>query len=93
MFLLKFQSGELVGCGIKFCIQRIPTRHTFDGPLHPKNKKYLKKYDDDVIIIITFFQVFLIFGVAGPIKSMSSGYSLDAEFNYAFDELSRLKFE
>ena len=25
MFLLKFRSGELVGCGIKFCIQRVPT--------------------------------------------------------------------
>ena len=40
--LLKFRSGEIVGCGIKFCIQRVPTRHTFDRPLYPKNKKYLK---------------------------------------------------
>ena len=39
VFLLKFRSGELVGCGIKFCIQRVPTQHTFDGPLYPKNKK------------------------------------------------------
>ena len=53
VFLLKFQSGELVGCGIKFCIQRVPTRHTFDGPCYLENKKYLKKPDDD--IIITFF--------------------------------------
>ena len=66
MFLLKFQSGELVGYGIKFSIQRAPTRHTFDGPYYPKNMKYLKKHDDDVII--TFFQVFLVFGVEGPIK-------------------------
>ena len=29
--------------------------------------------------IITFFQVFLVFGVAGPVKSMLCGYSLDAE--------------
>ena len=29
VFLLKFQSEELVGCGIEFCIQRVPTRHTF----------------------------------------------------------------
>ena len=29
-----------------------------------------------------FFQVFLLFGVAGSIKSMPSGYSLDAEFNF-----------
>ena len=42
VFLLKFRSGELVGCGIKFHIQRVPTRHTFDGPHYPKNKKYLK---------------------------------------------------
>ena len=26
----------------------VPTRHTFDGPRYPKNKKYLKKRDDDV---------------------------------------------
>ena len=48
VFLLKFQSGELVGCGIKFPIQRVPTRHTFDGPRYPKNKKYLKKQNDDI---------------------------------------------
>ena len=42
VFLLKFRSGELVGCEV----------------------------------IITFFQVFLIFGVVGSIKSMPSGYSL-----------------
>ena len=39
MFLLKFLSGELVGCGIKFRIQRVPIRHTFEGPHCPKNKK------------------------------------------------------
>ena len=80
VFLLKFRSGELVGCGIKFPIQRVPTWHTFDGPHYPKNKKYLKKWNDDDIII-PFFQVFLVFGVAGSIKSMPSGYSLDVEFN------------
>jgi len=42
VFLLKFRSREIVGRGIKFCIQRVPTWHTFDGPLYPKNKKYLK---------------------------------------------------
>ena len=47
VFLLKFRSGELVGCGIKFRIQRVPTQHTFDGPRYPKNKKYLKKWNDD----------------------------------------------
>ena len=66
-------------------------RHTFDGLRYPKNKKYLKKWKDD--IIIPFFQVFLIFGVAESVKSMPSGYSLDAEFNSASNELSRSKFE
>ena len=41
-----------------------------------------------VPIIITFFQVFLVFGVAGSVKSMLSGYSLDMEFNSASNELS-----
>ena len=91
VFLLKFQSGELVGYRIQFCVERVSTRHSFDGPRYPKIKKYPKKCDDDVII--TFFQVFLVFGVAGSIKSMPSGYSLDAEFNSASNELSRLKFE
>ena len=50
--------------------------HTFDGPRYPKNKKYLEKHDDHVII--TFFQVFIVFRVARSVKSMSSGYSLDA---------------
>ena len=47
--LLKFRSRELIGCRFKFQIQRVPTRHIFDGPCYPKNKKYLKKCDDDVI--------------------------------------------
>ena len=91
VFLLKFRSGELVGCGIKFCIQLVPTRHTFDRPHFPKNKKYLKKWNDDVII--PFFQVFLVLGVERSIKSMPSGYSLDAEFNSASNKLSQSKFE
>ena len=87
VFLLKFWSGELVGYRIIFRIQRVLSWHTFDGPLYPKNKKYVKKCDDD--ITITFFQVFLIFGVAGLIKSMLSGYSLDLEFNSTSSELSQ----
>ena len=38
VFLLKFRSGELVGYGIKFCIQQVPTQHTFDGPRYPKKR-------------------------------------------------------
>ena len=66
MFLLKFRLGELVGCGIKLYIQRVPTLHTFDGCCYPKNKKYLKQCDDDIIMM--FFQVFLGFGVVGTSK-------------------------
>ena len=39
------------------------------------------------------FQVFLVFGAVGSIKSMLSGYSLDAEFDSASNELSPSKFE
>ena len=43
IFLDKFRFEELVGWGIKFHIEWVPTRHTFDEPHYPKNKKYLKK--------------------------------------------------
>ena len=39
MFLLKFPSIEIVGCRIKFCIQRVPTLHTFNGPRHPPKQE------------------------------------------------------
>ena len=52
----------------------------------PKTRK-------DKNIIIMFFQVFLVFGVAGSVKSMQCGYSLDVEQNSASNELSCLKFE
>ena len=39
---------------------------------------------DDVII--SFFQVFLVFGVAGSVKSMPNGYSMDAKLNSASNE-------
>ena len=45
VFLLKFRLRELVGCGIKFRIQRVPTWNAFDEPRYPKNKKYLKKME------------------------------------------------
>ena len=46
--------------------------------LIPQKQEILeKKHDDDVIIM--FFQVFLVFGVAGFTKSMLSGYSLDVD--------------
>ena len=38
VFLLKFRSKELIGCGIKFHIQQVPTQHTFDGPRYPKTR-------------------------------------------------------
>ena len=63
MFLLKFRSGEIIGCTIKLCIQRVPTLYTFDGPCYPKKKNYLKKRDDDIIII--FFSSFSCFWGSG----------------------------
>ena len=66
VFLLKFRSRELVGCGIKFCIQRVPTRHTFDGPRYPKNKKYLK--NGMMTSSFHFFRYFLFLGQQGPTK-------------------------
>ena len=33
--------------------QQVPTLHTFDKLEYPKNKKYMKNHDND--IIITFF--------------------------------------
>ena len=54
----------------------------------------LKLQERELIdIIITFFQVFFVFGVAGSVKSMQRGYSLDEELNSASNELSRLEFE
>ena len=56
----------LVGCGIKFRIQRLPTQNTFDRPCYPKNRKYLKN------IMMTssscFFRYFLFFGYWGSSK-------------------------
>ena len=49
VFLLNIRLGELVGCRIWFQIQWVPTMHTFDRPHYPKNKKYLKKCDDDSV--------------------------------------------
>ena len=60
-------------------------------PATPKTRNTWKKCDDDVII--TFFQVFLDFGVAGSVKSMLCGYSLDAELNSSSNELSCSEFE
>ena len=51
----------------------------------PQKQEIPEKWNDD--IIIAFFQVFLAFGVAGSIKSMPNGYSLDAEFNFAHGAL------
>ena len=71
VFLLKFRSGELVGCGIKFHIQQVPTRHTFNEPRYPKNKKYLKN------VMMTssscFFRYFMFLGQRGPSKVCQVG--------------------
>ena len=62
--------------------------HIFDGRCYIKNEKYMKN-----MIAITFFQVFLIFRVAGSIESIQHGYSLNEELNFASNEYSCSKFE
>ena len=51
---------------IWFHIQRVPTRHTFDGPRYPKNKKYLRNMM--MMSSSGFFRYFLILGYLGPSK-------------------------
>ena len=46
--------------------------HPFDGSYYMKNEKYMKKPDCNHV-----FYVFIIFRVAGSIKSLQHGYSLD----------------
>ena len=76
---------------MKFYIQRVPTRHTFDGTRYPKIRNTWK----NVMMMSSsrFFQVFLVFGIAESIKSIHCEYSLDANFNFASNELSQSKFE
>ena len=62
--------------------------HTFNGPCYTKNEKYIKKRDCNHA-----FHVFPTFCVAGSIKSMQHGYSLDEELNFASNEYSHSKFE
>ena len=78
--LLKFRSGELVGCGIALPL---------DAELNSASNEYpLGILLTNPAVIIMFFQVFLVFGVARSVKSMPSGYVLDAKFNSASNELS-----
>ena len=60
VFLLKFRSGELVGCRIWFRIQRVPTVHTFDGPTTQKIRNTWK----NVMMMSSshFFRYFLFSG-------------------------------
>ena len=62
--------------------------HTFDELYYTKNEKYIKN-----VIVITFFYVFLIFRVVGPIEILQHGYSLDGELNFASNGYSGSKFE
>ena len=43
VFLLKFRSGELVGCRIKLCIQRVPTWNNFWRTLLPQKEEIPEK--------------------------------------------------
>ena len=51
--------------------------HTFDGPYYMKNEKYMKNVTTNV---------FLIFCVAGSIKSMQIRCSLDEELKFSSNE-------
>ena len=62
--------------------------HTFDEPCYMKNEKYMKN-----MIAITFFHVFLLFHIVGPIESMQHGHSLDEKLNFSSNEYSHWKFE
>ena len=66
MYLLKFQSGELIGCEIEFHIQVVPTQHTFLWTPLPQKQEIPEKCDDDVIIM--FFRYFLFLGEQGTSK-------------------------
>ena len=79
VFLLKFRSGEFFGCGIN----EYPLSILLTDPATPKPKKIPEK---------TWwwchhhaFHLFLVFGVAGSIKSMLSGYSLGQVFRIQLD--------
>ena len=66
---------------------------------HEEYETPLSPFDDDITRSHSYlhFQqqplLFLVFGVAGSVKSMQCGYSLDAESNSASNELSQSKFE
>ena len=62
--------------------------NNFDGCCYTKKDKYMKKRDCNHIS-----HVFLIFRVAGSIKSIQHGYFLDEELNFSSNEYSDLKFE
>ena len=88
MVLLKFWSGALIGWGIWFRIQQVPTWHTFGRPLSTKNKKYMKKRDVDLNIM--FFNVFLVFRGAGSSKSMPSGVGSTTFYEESGEEKLKL---
>ena len=53
--LLKFRLGALVGWGIQFRIQQVPTWNTFGGPCSTKNKKWMKKRDANIEKVVYLF--------------------------------------
>ena len=65
----KFQVYKVIECRIKFCIQPIPTLHTFEVPTTPKNKNYSKTTFFN--IKKCFFIEIFIFGCRGTSKVCS----------------------
>ena len=83
MDLLKLRAEILIGYIILFLIQEVPMLHTFNGPCHTTNEKYMKN-----VIAIMFFHVFLIFHVGRSIRSMKHAYPLDEELKIASKKYS-----
>ena len=84
VFLMKFRLRELVGCIIWFASNKYSHCILLIDPSTPKTINTWKNVM--MMSSSSFFQVFLVLGVVGFIKSMPSGYSLDAEFDYVSKE-------
>ena len=87
-FLLKFRVGVLVGWKINSSSKEYPCCILLMDPTTWKMRNTWKTWFQSC-----FFMYFSFFCLAGSIKSMKHGHSLDAQLNFASNEYSRLKFE
>ena len=89
-FYSNFDRESLLDVELNFASNEYPLGILLMDPTTPKTRNTWKTWWWHHHHV---FQVFLVFGVAGSVKSMPSGYSLDAELNSASNKLSRWKFE